>query len=92
MVRIDHVVAALDRMDNWSDYNENIVRRLLGIPNHKTGVSKKAAHNLIDGLFPGHQHGIFRSQVKGYLARLNNPQNKPPGKSAEHCDSEGDNA
>ena len=92
MVRIENIAAALDRMDNWNDYNENIVRQLLGIPDHKTGVSIKAAHSLIDGLFPGHQHGIFRGQVKGYLARLDNPQDKLPGKSAEHCDSGGDNA
>lgn len=91
MVRIDHIVAALDRLDNWNEYDETTVRRLLEIPDHKTGVSKKAAHNLIDGLFPGHQHGIFRGQVKGYLARLNNPQDKLPGKSAEHYDSGGDN-
>ena len=92
MVRIDHLVAALDRMDNWNEYDETAIRQLLKINQNKTDISQRAADALIDGLFPGHQHSIFRGQVKGYLARLNNPQDKLPGKSAtEHCDSGGDN-
>ena len=71
MVRIDHIAAALERWDNWSDYDEAKIRRILGVNQKKRGVSQKAANSLIDGLYPGHTHRIFRTQVKAYLWNLN---------------------
>lgn len=35
MVWIEHVAAALDRMDNWTDYDEAQIRRLLGVDQKK---------------------------------------------------------
>ena len=67
MVRIEHIAATLERMDNWTDYNEATIRRLLGVDQTKAGVSQRAANELIDELFPGHTHRIFRTQVKSYL-------------------------
>lgn len=66
MVRIEHIAAALDRMDNWNEYDEAKIRRLLGV-DQKKRVSQRAANALRYTLFPGHQHGIFRTQVKSYL-------------------------
>ena len=70
MVRIEHIAAALDRMDNWTDYNEAQIRRLLGVDQKKAGVSQQAASSLIDVLYPGHKHRIFRTQVKAYLEEV----------------------
>ena len=35
MVWIEHIAAALGRMDNWNDYNEAKIRRLLGVDQKK---------------------------------------------------------
>ena len=70
MMKIEHIAGALDQFDNWTDYNEDNIRRLLGVDQTTTGVSQRAANALIDGLYPGHQHGIFRGQVKAYLDKI----------------------
>ena len=31
MVRIDHIARALERYDNWTDYDEPVIRKLLGV-------------------------------------------------------------
>ena len=36
MVRIEHIAAALDRMDNWKDYTQ--IQRLLGVDQKKADV------------------------------------------------------
>ena len=38
MVKIEHIVGALDRFDNWTDCNEDKIRRLLGVDQKKAGV------------------------------------------------------
>ena len=38
MVKIEHIAGALDRFDNWTDYNEDKIRRLLGVDQKKAGV------------------------------------------------------
>ena len=62
MVQIDHIVAALDHMDKWNDYNENIVRRLLGMPEHKGGVSKRPRTTLLMGCFQDTSTGFFEAR------------------------------
>ena len=71
MVRIDHIAQTLERWDNWTDYDEAKIRQLLDVDQKKAGVSQRAANSLIDGLYPGHAHRTFRTQVKAYLWSLN---------------------
>ena len=68
MVRIEHIAAALGRMDNWNEYDEAIIRRLLKVDQTKAGVSQRAANALIDGLYPGHRSDISRP-VKGVFGQ-----------------------
>ena len=56
MVKIEHIAAILERMDNWTDYDEAQIRRLLGGNHIEVGRDK-----LIDGLYPGHTHRISHS-------------------------------
>ena len=42
--------------------------RFWGVDQEK--ASQRAANSLIDGLYPGHTHGIFRGQVKAYLDKI----------------------
>lgn len=70
MIRIEHIAQTLERWDNWTGYDEAKIQRLLGV-NQKKAVSQRAANELIGGLYPGHTHRIFRTQVKAYLASLN---------------------
>ena len=71
MVSIEHIAQTLERWDNWTDYNEATIRRLLGVDQSKAVyLLQRAANSLIDGL-PRATHRIFRSQVKAYLFSLN---------------------
>ncbi|MYC13757.1 MAG: hypothetical protein F4Y39_08530 [Gemmatimonadetes bacterium] len=59
MVKIEHI---LERLDNWTDYDEAQIRLLLGVNQKKAGISRWAANKLIDGLYPGHTYQIFASR------------------------------
>ena len=50
----------LERYDNWTDWDETAICKLLEVDHHKAGVSQRAASKLINGMYPGHTaHPIF---------------------------------
>ena len=60
MVRIEHIAEVLERYDNWTDWDETAICKLLEVDHHKAGVSQRAASKLINGMYPGHTaHPIF---------------------------------
>ena len=60
MVRIEHIAEMLERYDNWADWDETAICKLLEVDHHKAGVSQRAASKLINGMYPGHTaHPIF---------------------------------
>ena len=60
MVRIEHIAEVLERYDNWTDWDETAICKLLEVDHHKAGVSQRAVSRLINGMYPGHTaHPIF---------------------------------
>ena len=70
MILIVHIVDTLNRFDNWNTYTEIDLRRMTGIGPDKAGCSIKQAEGIIDALFPGSAQGMFRGQIKNYLAKI----------------------
>ena len=57
----------LERYDNWTDWDETAICKLLEVDHHKAGVSQRAASRLINGMYPGHQHIPFLGQVITFI-------------------------
>ena len=57
----------LERYDNWTDWDETAICKLLEVDHHKAGVSQRVVSKLINGMYPGHQHIPFLGQVITFI-------------------------
>lgn len=64
---IERMIEIINDRDHWTNTSADQIRRLADVPAGKTTLNDRQLNTVINKLYMGPQHRIYRTQLYGWL-------------------------